>query len=485
MLDPVIIQGGMGIAVSNWRLAQAVSKAGQLGVVSGTALDIVLARRLQMGDSDGHIRRALAHFPQPSWAQAILEKYFIPEGKSLNQLFKSIPFHSLNSPTHLTRLTIVANFVEVFLAKEGHSGFIGINLLEKIQLPTLPSLFGAMLAGVDYVLMGAGIPKNIPNVLQQFAQGNPAELKIDVLCAPSNAEYKTSLNPRDLGLPKQDLRLPKFFPIISSAILASALVKKSNGPIDGFIVEGHKAGGHNAPPRGKLQKNSRGEPVYGERDDPEIEKMRSLGLPFWMAGSYAHPEKVSEAIRIGARGVQVGTAFAYCEESGIHPSLKKAVLEKVLSGTADVYTDPLASPTGFPFKVLQMNDSLSESSVYLQRKRICDKGYLRRPYHKSDSTIGYRCPGEPVAHYLRKGGAIEDTVNRKCICNGLAAAITPGHLNAKGEAEKPILTCGDDVTHLSRFLKPGKSSYTAVDVIEHLLAGIHAPPGAMDRNTPE
>ena len=44
---PRVIQGGMGIAVSSWRLASAVARAGQLGVVSGTALDLVLARRQQ------------------------------------------------------------------------------------------------------------------------------------------------------------------------------------------------------------------------------------------------------------------------------------------------------------------------------------------------------------------------------------------------------------------------------------------------------
>ena len=47
---PVIIQGGMGAGVSSWRLARAVSSTGQLGVVSGTALDVILARRLQEGD---------------------------------------------------------------------------------------------------------------------------------------------------------------------------------------------------------------------------------------------------------------------------------------------------------------------------------------------------------------------------------------------------------------------------------------------------
>ena len=48
-IERPIIQGGMGAAVSSWRLAKAVSRRGQLGVVSGVALDLILARRLQDG----------------------------------------------------------------------------------------------------------------------------------------------------------------------------------------------------------------------------------------------------------------------------------------------------------------------------------------------------------------------------------------------------------------------------------------------------
>jgi NAD(P)H-dependent flavin oxidoreductase YrpB (nitropropane dioxygenase family) len=36
--DPVIIQGGMGVGVSGWRLAEAVARAGGFGVVSGTMI---------------------------------------------------------------------------------------------------------------------------------------------------------------------------------------------------------------------------------------------------------------------------------------------------------------------------------------------------------------------------------------------------------------------------------------------------------------
>lgn len=52
---PPIIQGGMGVGVSGWRLASAVSAAGQRGVVFGTMLDVVIARTLQLGDDSGGI----------------------------------------------------------------------------------------------------------------------------------------------------------------------------------------------------------------------------------------------------------------------------------------------------------------------------------------------------------------------------------------------------------------------------------------------
>ena len=64
MTNPIIIQGGMGVGVSGWRLARTVAETGQLGVVSGTALPLVLTRQLQLGDPGGHLARALAHFPR-------------------------------------------------------------------------------------------------------------------------------------------------------------------------------------------------------------------------------------------------------------------------------------------------------------------------------------------------------------------------------------------------------------------------------------
>ena len=119
----------MGAGVSSWSLANAVSKAGQLGVVSGTALDVLLARRLQVGDPGGHMRRALSKFPIPEVAQRIIDKYFVEGGKAEDAAFKSKPMPALKPSKHLEELLVAANFVEVFLAKEGHDGAVGINFL--------------------------------------------------------------------------------------------------------------------------------------------------------------------------------------------------------------------------------------------------------------------------------------------------------------------------------------------------------------------
>jgi NAD(P)H-dependent flavin oxidoreductase YrpB (nitropropane dioxygenase family) len=142
---PVIIQGGMGVAVSSWRLAKAVSQTGQLGVVSGTALDAVIARRLQDGDDGGHVRRALAAFPIPDIAARVQKKYFRAEGRH-GDPYIPVPKLSLHPSSDALDLWVSSNFVEVWLAKEGHGGLVGVNFLEKIQMATPSAAYGAMLA---------------------------------------------------------------------------------------------------------------------------------------------------------------------------------------------------------------------------------------------------------------------------------------------------------------------------------------------------
>ena len=252
---------------------------------------------------------------------------------------------------------MLACFVEVWLAREGHDGVIGMNLLTKIQLPTLSSLYGAMLAGVDVVLMGAGIPREIPR------RWTPSRSTVRRLCAwtwrrrhPIASRSCAWTPPTMSRCPIVPLRRPLFLAIIASALLAHVLARKASGRVDGFVVEGPTAGGHNAPPRGERRFTERGDPIYGERDVVDLEKVKQFGLPFWLAGGYGRPGRLAEARAAGAAGIQVGTAFAFCDESGFTAELKSSVLDHAARGGVDVVTDAHASPTGFPFKVARWSD---------------------------------------------------------------------------------------------------------------------------------
>jgi len=470
MKNPILIQGGMGVGVSNWRLAKAVSEEGQLGVVSGTLLDTVFARRLQDGDPGGHMQRACEQFPQRDLADRVWKRYYIAGGKQATASYANVPMIGVQPSDTSLELIVLANFAEVFLAKEGHQGLIGINYLEKIQLPTLPSLYGAMLAGVDYVLMGAGIPKAIPGVLDLLSEHKEVSLKLNMQSdAATEPTAYLRFNPSSIMPQAQALKRPQFIAIVSSHTLAANIAKKASGKVNGFVIENSSAGGHNAPPRGTMQLSQDGEPIYSARDNADLEEIKKLGLPFWLAGMYGSPAKLEEALALGATGVQVGTPFAFCNESGITEEIKANTLQKVLEQSVTIFTDPCASASGYPFKIINLEDSLSEETVYKARERVCDLGYLRSAYNRKDGSIAFRCPGEPEADYERKGGSIEDTVNRKCLCNALLSNIGLGQVRSGGYVEPPLLTAGDHMPALREFIKDGQTSYSARAVIEHLL----------------
>jgi NAD(P)H-dependent flavin oxidoreductase YrpB (nitropropane dioxygenase family) len=467
---PLIIQGGMGVGVSGWRLARAVAQAGQLGVVSGVALDAVLARRLQLGDPGRHLREALSHFPERGIAARILRRYYVAGGITPGTPFRPVPRPALRPNRWRDELTAAANFAHVWLAKEGHNGPVGINYLEKIQMATPAAVYGAMLAGVDYVLMGAGIPSEIPALLDTLATGGTATLPVDVAGAVPGERHTVTLDPRGLAEPGTPVRRPRLLAIVSSAVLACYLNRSAATRPDGLVLETSVAGGHSAPPRGRMQLSSSGEPVYGPRDLIDVPKVASTGLPFWLAGGYATPEALTAARAAGAAGIQAGTAFALCRESGLGPGLRRQLLTRAAGGNLTVRNDPHASPAGFPFKVAQLAGTLSEDDTYRRRSRLCDLGYLRTPYRRSDGTVGYRCPAEPADVYTRKGGTAADTAGRRCLCNGLTATIGLGQRRPDGYAEPPLLTLGQDFDFL-----PGlpPNEYGAADVVRYLLGSDH------------
>ena len=145
------------------------------------------------------------------------------------------------------------------------------------------------------------------------------------------------------------------------------------------------------------------------------------------------------------------------------------------SGTLEVFTDAVASPTGFPFKVIRLEATLTNPSVYEERTRICDLGYLRHAYEREDHTIGWRCPSEPVDDYVKKGGDIADTVGRMCLCNSLVANVGMPQIQRSGDIEPMLITSGDDAVGVARFVPEGQTTYTAAHVIDYLLDGVEVP----------
>ena len=152
--------------------------------------------------------------------------------------------------------------------------------------------------------------------------------------------------------------------------------------------------------------------------------------------------------------------------------LKASVLADVARGRAEVVTDALASPTGFPFKVASWSEAPTQG---VERKRFCYLGYLRNAYRRGDGQLVYRCASEPEDQFVAKGGDIAETDGRKCLCNALMATIGHGQERpAEGRKELPMVTAGDDLVELAPLLR-GRTTYSAVDVIEYLLSEAPVP----------
>src|ERR1039457_3879992 len=194
------------------------------------------------------MRRGLDACPFQEMAKRIWQEYFVPGGKSAGAPYKALPMHQKRDSRKLIELCIVSNFVDVLFAREGHDNPVGINFLEKVQMPHLASLYGAMLAGVGYVLMGAGIPLHIPGVLDAFAGQHEAEYNLSVTGAVPGFDAAMHFNPADYAEgPLPLLSRPKFLAIVSSNTLATTMLRRASGRVDGLVVEGATASGHNAP----------------------------------------------------------------------------------------------------------------------------------------------------------------------------------------------------------------------------------------------
>lgn len=323
---PRLIQAGMGVHISSAQLANVTARLGALGVVSSVGLRTIVAEQVRAGDVD--VIRLAQTFPIKQYVEELME--FAKGGQRHNRM---VPMDDLDpAKSELPkRLSTIASYIEVMRAKQGHYGKIGINVMWKCALTALPSIYGAMIAGVDALLCGAGVPMELPDVVSKIREG--CNLSYHPLTGTSTSA-KLNIEQDQLAGFLQKLHLPHMMPILSNFAFPKRIMdiweREHNGARPfAFVLENHTAGGHNAPPRNKVE--------FSEQDDIEryFDKVHGLGVPIYVAGAFPTGGSREDFLywtERGAYGIQVGSRFALCDESGMRPDLKNGVIAKKRRG---------------------------------------------------------------------------------------------------------------------------------------------------------
>jgi NAD(P)H-dependent flavin oxidoreductase YrpB (nitropropane dioxygenase family) len=442
----------MGVRISSAKLANATARLGALGVVSSVGLRHIIIDEVRAGIQE--TIDIVRTFPVSKYVDELLE--YAPGGNKHRQpapLDDPNP-HKSELPK---RLSTICAFVEVAKAKQGHDGMVGINVMWKCALTVLPSIYGAMLAGVDALLCGAGVPMELPDIVSKIRANEDLEYK-PLHGTDTHIRLEISGDHSTTTLLK--FQPPHLIPILSNFAFPKRIIdiwerEFAGARPFGFVLENHAAGGHNAPPRNKQS--------FSEQDEitSYFDKVKALGFPIFVAGIGSTRESFLKWTERGAYGMQVGSRFALCKESGMRDDLRNEIINQNLNNSKAVVTSPRMSSTGYPFKVLPVEGTLSEETVLEGRKRICNKGYLLKSHITTleDGTEKetYICPAMPEKQYVKLGGLFEDTIGRGCLCNGLFA--TAG----LGESHEPaVITLGAEGTSVTK-------SLSARQVIEDIM----------------
>ena len=76
-------------------------------------------------------------------------------------------------------------------------------------------------------------------------------------------------------------------------------------------------------------------------------------------------------------------------------------------------------------------------STGARRPRLCDLGYLRQPYARTNGQVGYRCPAEPEHMYVRKAGEAAGVAHDRqgAVAHGVHLGQAAG-LEARGHEDR-------------------------------------------------
>ncbi|MGA7781378.1 MAG: nitronate monooxygenase family protein [Paraburkholderia sp.] len=249
-----IVQGGMGVGISAHRLAGSVAREGAVGTIASIDLR--------------HHHADLIELCRANPDRATLER---------------------------ANLTALAREIHSARALSEDRGMIAVNVMKAVTAHA-DYVKVACESGADAIVMGAGLPLDLPDMTQGH----------DIALIPILSDS------RGIGL------------------VLKKWMKKGRLP-DAIVIE------HPAHAGGHL-----GVTNLADMNDGRFDFMRvleeveaiftSLGVsrqevPLIVAGGINSHEAVREWLTAGAEGVQVGTPFAVTEEGDAHPAFKRVLAE--------------------------------------------------------------------------------------------------------------------------------------------------------------
>ena len=375
-----VVQGGMGVGVSAHRLASAVARTGGMGTIASVDLR--------------HHHPDLAAASRGVRDQEILDK-----------------------------MNLVALDREVRMAREQSegSGAIAVNVMKAVaQHPAL--VRQACESGVDAIVMGAGLPLDLPEMTANF----PHVALIPIL---------------------SDAR--------GVALVLRKWMRKNRLP-DAIVIEHPRwAGGHLGATRIEELKDPRFD--FEQVHEGVTKVFADLGiesekLPLVAAGGVNTHERIRELMTLGYGGVQLGTAFAVTEEGDAHPNFKR-----VLAGAGEKDIVEFISVAGLPARAV--------------RTPWLDK-YLKREAHLREKapTNPHKCAA--ALNCLSVCGLRDGLTKfgQFCIDSQLVAAV-------KGEVARGLFFRGGASVPFGEAIRPVR------ELMEYLITG--RMPAALTRSQAE
>ena len=301
---------------------------------------------------------------------------------------------------------LVALDREIRAAREiaAGNGIIAVNVMRAVS-QYAGYVRQACASGADAIVVGAGLPFDLPELTADY----PGVALIPIL---SEA--------RAIGL------------------VLRKWMRKGRLP-DAIVIEHPRyAGGH----LGAAKIDEVGDPRF---DFAQVlpaaqrlfEELGIVPIPLIVAGGINSPERVREALSLGAAGVQVGTPYAVTAESDAHPNFKRVLAE---ARPEDIVT--FMSVAGLPARAVRT----PWLARYLEKEAVLQ----RRAKPRRECTLAFDCLAQCG---LRDGIA---RIGQFCIDHHLAAALC-------GDVDHGLFFRGSESVPFGGQIRPVR------DLTQHLL----------------